>query len=96
MQQTPKSHDEVWEESKPNLEGMENIIRNHFGMPCTFGGELGRGSYARCFRYTLKNGRDLAARIILPIREYAKTEVEVATMTLLRGQYSSQLSIVRF
>jgi hypothetical protein len=75
----------------PSLESLKGIISDHFELSCTFAGEIGRGSSARCFRYTLSTGLNLAAKIILPREESLKTEVKVATMTFLRGNASQLL-----
>jgi len=39
------------------------------------------------FLFTLENGKQVIARIILPVRESVKTEAEVAAMELVRGHY---------
>ena len=83
--------DDDWIGLECNLVHMGTIIEDHFGMPCVFAGELGRGAYARCRRYTLVSGLELAVRLILPVRESVKTEVEVATMTYLRGKWRERL-----
>ena len=83
-----EDQDTIWNETRPSLENLDRILQTHFGVTCTrHSEELGRGSFARCFRYTLATGSELAARVILPIRKRMKTEVEVATMTLLRGAF---------
>ena len=49
------------------------------------------GAFARVFLFTLQNGMQLIARIILPVRESVKTEAEVAAMELVRGHYRCSL-----
>jgi len=41
--------------------------------------------------FTLENGMQVIARILLPVRESVKTEAEVAAMELVRGHYPRSL-----
>jgi len=45
------------------------------------------GVYARVFLYTLENGLQVIARVILPVREGIKTESEIAAMDMMRGKF---------
>jgi hypothetical protein len=49
------------------------------------------GAFARVFLFTLQNGMQVIARIILLVRESVKTEAEVAAMELVRGHYCYSL-----
>jgi hypothetical protein len=48
---------------------------------------LNHGAYARAFHYTLENGFQLVARVILPARKTIKTEAEISTMEMVRCTY---------
>lgn len=81
----PTEPEELWDEAQPRVHLMKDIIASHFGQNCDCGRELDQGSFARCFLYSLQDGKKLVARIILPARQHVKTESEVATMYFLRG-----------
>jgi hypothetical protein len=53
------------------------------------------GAFARVFLFTLQNGMQVIARIVLPVRESVKTEAEVAAMELVRGHYCCSLLCCR-
>ena len=53
------------------------------------------GTFARVFLFTLENGMQVIARILLPVRESVKTEAEVAAMELLRGYYRCRCLLLR-
>lgn len=46
---------------------------------------MGGGAYARVFLFTLENDQQVVGRVVLPVRETAKTEAEVASMILVRA-----------
>jgi hypothetical protein len=77
----------LWDKIDPDLEELERIISEHFGSSHRSKKPLNHGAYARVFHYTLKNGFQLVARVILPTRQTIKTEAEVSTMEMVRGAY---------
>lgn len=79
---------DLWANVEVRLDLLPGIISSHFKQPCDEGSVLSEGSYARCHLYTLEDGKRIVARMILPAREYVKTESEVASMFLLRGELS--------
>jgi hypothetical protein len=81
------AEDRLWETSFARPEKLKGIIESHFKISCDQKGEIGKGSFARCYRYELADRRQIVARVLLPIREYSKTEAEVATMCFLRGEH---------
>lgn len=75
----------LWKNANVNMTAMQDIASSHFGSDyhdCT---RMDEGAYARVFLFTLKNGFQFVARIVLPVRESVKTQAEVAAMTLVRG-----------
>ena len=76
----------LWNEIDPDLPALETIIQQHFGQACKLEESFELGSYARTFLYRLTNGKSLVARVILPVRDYIKTECEVSSMCFIRGE----------
>ena len=85
-----ESLDELWLAANPDLDALNDIIAAHFGVQCVSREVLGRGGYAFAYLVTLANDVRVVARVILPVRDYVKTEAEVATMTSVRGSLGFQ------
>jgi hypothetical protein len=82
----------LWDEINPDLEELDRIIFDHFKSSHRSKEPLNHGAYARVFHYTLENGFQLVARVILPARETTKTEAEVSAMEMVRGAHSFTFS----
>jgi hypothetical protein len=81
------SEDELWNETNPDIEALKTIIKDHFNSSCQTEEPMIHGAYARVFLYTLENGLQVIARVILPVRETVKTESEIAAMDMMRGNF---------
>ena len=73
------------------MKAIEIIISSHFRTLHSHHTRMDDGAIARVFLFTLQNGMQVIACIILPVRESVKTEAEVAAMELVRGHYSRSL-----
>jgi hypothetical protein len=81
----------LWQAANVDMKAIEIIISSHFRTPHTHHTRMDDGAFARVFLFTLQNGMQVIARIILPVRESVKTEAEVAAMELVRGHYRCSL-----
>jgi hypothetical protein len=79
------SEDELWHKTSPDITALKAIINDHLNSPCLTEQPMNHGAYARVFLYTLQNGIQVVARVILPVRESLKTESEIAAMDMMRG-----------
>ena len=77
----------LWQAANIDIKAIEIIISSHFGTSLSHYTRMDDGAFARVFLFTLENGMQVIARIILPVRESVKTEAEVAAMELVRGHY---------
>lgn len=74
--------EKLWQAANVDIKAIEIIISSHFRTSVGHHACMDNGSYARVFLFTLENGMQVIARIILPVRESVKTEAEVAAMEL--------------
>ena len=79
--------EKIWQAANVDVRAIEIIISSHFGTSPSHHARLDDGAFTRVFLFTLENGMQIIARIILPVRESVKTEAEVAAMELVRGHY---------
>ena len=79
------AENELWNEINPDVEALKGIIRDHFNSSCQTEEPMNHGAYARVFLYTLENGLQVIACVILPVRESIKTESEIAAIDMVRG-----------
>ncbi|GJE96623.1 kinase-like protein [Phanerochaete sordida] len=84
--ETDPELEELWVKANVNMDAMLAIISSHFKTRCRLQGPLGIGAFARTFKYSLEDGKELVARVTLPVRETVKTEAEVATMDSIRAR----------
>ena len=82
--QYDSSNEELWEQAGVDFEALAQIISSHFKESCRKDRDLPRGAFARVFLYVLESGKRVVARVALPIREYVKTESEVAAMHFVK------------
>ena len=75
----------LWQAANVDIKAIEII--SHFRTSLTHHARMHDGAFARVFLFTLENGMQVIARIILPVRESVKMEAEVAAMELVRGHY---------
>lgn len=80
--------EKLWQAANVDIKAIEIIISSHFRTSVGHHACMDNGSYARVFLFTLENGMQVIARIILPVRESVKTEAEVAAMELVRARTS--------
>jgi hypothetical protein len=85
------SHEEIsdderlWEDTNADLTALQHIVSSHFRTDCLHYTRMDDGAYARAFLFSLVNNMQVVGRVILPVRDSIKTEAEVATMELVRG-----------
>ena len=79
--------EKLWQAANVDIKAIEIIISSHFRTSLSHHARMDDGAFARVFLFTLENGMQVIARIILPVRESVKTEADVAAMELVRGHY---------
>jgi hypothetical protein len=85
----------LWETTNADLQALQNIVSAHFRKGCRDRVSMQNGSYARVFLFTLADDKKVIAKVVLPVRETAKTEAEVAAMEFVRGMYPFSISVPR-
>jgi hypothetical protein len=75
----------LWHAVGADITALQRIVSSHFRSNCRHYTRMNDGAYARVFLFSLTNGMQVVGRVILPVRESIKTEAEVATMELVRG-----------
>ncbi|KIJ23025.1 hypothetical protein M422DRAFT_276484, partial [Sphaerobolus stellatus SS14] len=88
LSNSPSPHDELWNVANPDMDALDTIITQHFHADTLERVALGDGGYGRAFIYTFNNGRQVVAKVILPVRPVFKTESEVAAMILVKEKTS--------
>ena len=84
----------LWQAANVDMKAMEIIISSHFRTSHIHHAPMDDGTFARVFLFTLENGMQVIARILLPVRESVKTEAEVAAMELVRGYYRCRCCVI--
>ena len=84
----------LWQAANVDMKAMEIIISSHFRTAHIHHASMDDGTFARVFLFTLENGMQVIARILLPVRESVKKEAEVAAMELVRGYYRCRCCVI--
>ncbi|KIJ43049.1 hypothetical protein M422DRAFT_253839 [Sphaerobolus stellatus SS14] len=93
---SPSPHDELWNVANPDMDALDIIVTQHFHADRLERVALGDGGYGRAFIYTFNNGRQVVAKVVLPVRPVFKTESEVAAMMLVKEKTSLPVPDVYF
>lgn len=79
-----------------DIAALQHIVSAHFRTDCQSHTRMNDGAYARVFLFSLITGVQVVGRVILPVRRSIKTEAEVTTMELVRGNQIVHMTPLAF